>query len=60
MIPAELVKNGEDRLVVCNDIAKEVVDGQRGKHAIYVFTYKGKLLARMNATAWRNARKRTD
>lgn len=58
MIPGELVKNGEDRLVLCNEIAKEAIEKQRGKHSTRVFTYKAQPLARMNATAWRNARVR--
>ena len=60
MIPSELVKNGDDRLVVCNDIAREAVESERGNHATSVFTYKGRSMARMNATAWRNARVRAD
>lgn len=39
-------------------MAREAVDGEREKHATHVFTYINKPLARMNATAWRNARKR--
>jgi integrase len=58
MIPAELVKNGDDRLIVCNDIAREAVESEREKHVTHVFTYHGEPLARMNSTAWRNARKR--
>lgn len=58
MIPGELVKNRDDRLVLCNEAAKGVVDKQRGKHPSIVFTYKGKPVSRMNATAWRNARTR--
>lgn len=60
MIPSELVKNGEDRLVVCNQMARSVVNVGRGKHATHVFTYNGKPVSRMNATAWRNARVRVD
>lgn len=45
LIPAEFggrtedsgVKNGEDRLVVLNQVAKSVVEGQRGKDDVYVF-----------------------
>ncbi len=52
IIPAMLVKNGDDRLVVCNDTARMAVESERGKHLINVFTYMNKPLARMNATAW--------
>jgi integrase len=56
IIPSELVKNGEERLIVCNHTALKVVEYQRGKHDKYVFTYKGEPIKRMNSTAWRNAR----
>ena len=52
------VKNGEDRLVVLNDVARSVVDSCRGVHPEWVFTYKGKPVGRMNNTAWDNARVR--
>lgn len=52
------VKNGEERVVVLNDVAKSVIDGQRGKHERWVFSYKDEALHRMNDTAWRNARRR--
>jgi integrase len=56
IIPAELVKNGEERLVVCNDTARQVVNDERGNHSTHVFSYKGKPLARILSTGWRNAR----
>jgi integrase len=52
------VKNGEDRLVVLNDVAKSVIEGQRGKHRTLVFPYKGRALAKMNDSGWKKARKR--
>lgn len=58
IIPAELVKNGEERLVVCNQTAKSVVDSQRGKHKQFVFAFKGKPVTRMNNTGWKEARKK--
>uniref|UniRef100_UPI002601F63E tyrosine-type recombinase/integrase n=1 Tax=uncultured Legionella sp. TaxID=210934 RepID=UPI002601F63E len=58
IIPPELVKNGEERLVVCNHSAKEAVDSQRGKHDQYVFTFKNEPVTRMHNTAWQSARKR--
>ncbi|CEG61474.1 Phage integrase [Legionella micdadei] len=56
IIPSELVKNGDERLVVCNHAARKAVEDERGKHDKYVFTYKRKPISRMNSTAWRNAR----
>lgn len=54
------VKNGEERLIVLNRVAKSVIDRQRGLHPEYVFPY-GKPagpMHRMNDSAWRKARKR--
>ncbi|MCP5172609.1 MAG: tyrosine-type recombinase/integrase [Pseudomonadales bacterium] len=64
LIPGDLVKNGEDRLVVLNSVARAVVNRQRGKHREHVFTYtyKGehKPVERMNTKAWRRARDVTE
>lgn len=57
IIPGTLVKNKDDRLIVCNDIARYVVEAERGKHSTYVFSFRGKRLARMLSTGWRVARK---
>lgn len=54
-----LVKNGEDRLVILNKIAKEVIESVRGQHPIFVFTYKGKpITSGLNNTSWQKARKK--
>ena len=52
------VKNGEDRLVVLNDVARSVVESCRGIHPELVFTYAGKQTGRMNNSAWDKARVR--
>ena len=52
------VKNGEDRLVVLNDVAKSVVEGQRGEDAKWVFPFNGHALVQMNSSAWKSARRR--
>lgn len=57
IIPSTLVKNKDDRLVICNDIARGAVEAERGKHPIYVFSFRGKRLAKMLSTGWRVARK---
>lgn len=57
IIPGMLIKNGEDRLVVCNDTARSVVESDRGKHSTHVFSFKDRPLARMLSTGWRVARK---
>ena len=58
LIPAEQVKNREERLVVLNRIAGSVIEEQRGKHPRFVFTYKGHAIRKMNGNAWRKARQR--
>ena len=60
IIPAEYVKNREDRLVALNEVAKSVIDQVRGQHPEYVFTYRGKPVVRINNSAWKKARKRAE
>ena len=60
IIPGGFVKNGLDRLVVLNSVARSIVEARRGKHSIYVFTYSGKPLERMLNSAWRKARVRAN
>ena len=61
VIPGEHTKNGEDRLVVLNDVAWSVVEGQRGNHPQFVFVYRSKTgkvcrpVGKMNNTAWKKA-----
>ena len=56
LIPADIVKNKEDRLIVLNKVARSVIDAQRGKHPTRVFTYRGRPLAGMYNTAWKRGR----
>lgn len=56
IVPRELVKNREDRLIVLNQIAMKVVDEQRGIHSTHVFTYRGNPVSTMNGRAWKEAR----
>jgi integrase len=56
VIPSDSVKNGEDRLVVLNGVAREVIERQRGKHSEFVFIYKGKPINRMLNNGWKKAR----
>lgn len=59
IVPGTFVKNGDERLVVLNDIARRVVDARRGRHPTHVFSYKGKPVQRMLNSAWLRARKTT-
>jgi hypothetical protein len=58
VVPRELVKNKEDRLIVLNKVARSVIDGARRKHAQRVFTYRGRPVQRIGNSAWQRARKR--
>ncbi|UVL76648.1 tyrosine-type recombinase/integrase [Pseudomonas putida] len=66
LIPAEFggrhensgVKNREERLVVLNNVAKSIIDGQRGISREWVFPYNGTAMHRMNDSAWKKARVR--
>jgi len=58
IIPEETAKNGQERVVVLNQIARRVVEGERGKHPEFVFTYQGRSVQRINTHAFRRARER--
>ena len=73
VIPGRYVKNGEDRLIVMNQVAKAVIEARRGINAEFVFSYRGKgpgtwkpfdkrgpgePLDCMNNGGWQSARKR--
>ena len=57
IVPGEFVKNGDERLVVLNDIARSVVNARRGKHPTHVFAYKGKPITRMLNSSWCRVRR---
>ncbi|WP_338101697.1 MULTISPECIES: tyrosine-type recombinase/integrase [Pseudomonas] len=52
------VKNGDERLVVLNNVAKSIIDKQRGISKEWVFPYSGTAMHRMNDSAWKKARVR--
>jgi hypothetical protein len=58
IIPAQRLKNREERLVVLNSAARAVIEEVRGRHPEYVFTYRGRRINKMNDSGWKNARKR--
>lgn len=63
IVPAEGVKNGMERLVVLNRVARSVVESFRGRHPTHVFvrSYKRdetRPVTKMNNTAWKAARQR--
>ena len=63
LIPGERVKNGEERLVVLNRVARSVIESVRGMHAEFVFVQEfdkqdPRPVGGMNNTAWKSARER--
>jgi integrase len=52
------VKNGDERLVVLNSVAKSIIEKQRGISREWVFSYSGSAMHRMNDSAWKKARVR--
>lgn len=52
------VKNGDERLVVLNSVAKSIIEKQRGISREWVFPYNGTAMHRMNDSAWKKARVR--
>lgn len=54
------VKNGEDRLLILNSVAREAINAQRGKHPEWVFpSPKGNgPYFQLNNSNWKNARLR--
>jgi integrase len=58
IITGDRIKNGEDRLVVLNSVASEVIEEARGDHPKWVFTYRGNEVKSMYSTAWKAARKK--
>ncbi len=56
IIPGERVKNGEDRLVVLNRVAKSVVESVRGMHPTHVFCYRDHPVRKINNSAWKRLR----
>ncbi len=56
IIPAEQVKNGDERLVVLNRVALSVIDTVRGQHATHVFSFRGNPVQHMLNSAWQRVR----
>ncbi len=58
VVPRAFVRNGLDRFVVLNRVAKSVIDGCRGEHPDFVFTRQGKPIIRIYISCWIAARRR--
>ncbi len=58
VVPRTFVKNGLDRFVVLNRVAKSVIESCRADHAEFVFTRGGKPITRIYNSGWKAARRR--
>ncbi len=48
-------KNKEDQIVALNQVARSVIEAQRGLHPVYVFPYQDRRIGRIHNTAWKKA-----
>jgi len=55
-VPSDIVKNKEDRLIVLNDVAKEVIGPQRSLHNTHVFIYRGNPVTAAYNSGWKKTR----
>jgi integrase len=55
ILPETVTKTGTERVVALNAVARRVIEARRGIDPEYVFTYRGKPLARLHNTAWNRA-----
>ena len=58
VVPRGFVKNGLDRYVVLNRVARSVIDSCRGKHPERVFTRNGSPITKIYNSGWKAARLR--
>ena len=56
VVPGREVKNGDERLVVLNRVAKAVIESRRRGHATHVFSYGNRPVQRILNKGWKRAR----
>lgn len=57
MFVIDAFKAKRAHVVILNDVAWSVVQAQRGRHAIWVFPYRGRRIGTMNNNGWQQARR---
>jgi len=59
-LPAEVVKNGESRVIVLNDVAQAILERARGRHRRFVFVSRRRRVpfAHLRSAGWTAARRR--
>lgn len=55
VLPEAITKTSTERVVVLNTVASRVIDARRGIDPDYVFTYRGKPMAKLHSSAWKRA-----
>lgn len=55
VLPETITKTSTERVIVLNAIVKCVVEARRGIHDEFVFTYRGKPVARLHNNGWKSA-----
>lgn len=60
IIAEDKAKNGRERIVPLNSVARSIVEHRRGKPGDLVFTYDGSKLGRMGGKAWNKGRQAAD
>jgi integrase len=58
IIPGSRVKDGDERLVVHNRVARSAIEAQRGVDREHVFAFRGHPITRMMTRGWKLARAR--
>jgi integrase len=58
VVPRRFVKNGLDRYVVLNRVARSVIESCRGKHPERVFTRNRRPVTKIYNSGWKGARRR--
>jgi integrase len=57
VIPAAAIKTKRAHVVILNDAAWSIVQAQRAKHPVWVFTCRGHPIGTMNNNGWQQARR---
>ena len=58
VIPGKYYKTRVPHVVILNDAAWSIIEGQRGEDEEHVFTYRGHRIDTINNNGWQNARKK--
>jgi integrase len=57
VIPAQAFKSRRAHVMILNDAAWSIIETQRGKHPVWIFSYRGERVEHVNNMAWQRARR---